>query len=148
MATSKLLGETGPELGFGTVVRDQASDNMAVVRTWWTVLESEWRAALAEPATPDARGPALVDPSLRAAIAPFEQFDATIDDLFAFGERVVIAISLRGRIAGRDTAAREAWVCLLDEGAVLEVRQYRSVQEALLTLAGPAGEQPILAARL
>jgi ketosteroid isomerase-like protein len=128
--------------------RDRALNNLAIVRTWWTVLEREWQAALAEPPADGSPGFAMIDPSLRAAVAPFDDFAASADDLLAFGEQVVISVSLRGRIAGREMASHEGWVCLLDEGTVLDVRQYTSVQDALAAVAAAAPETPIIAARL
>ncbi len=119
---------------------------MAVVRTWWKVLESEWQAALAERAD-GIPGFAMVDPRLRSAVAPFDEFDARVDDLLAFGEEVVVSVSLRGRIAGRELASREAWICLLEEGAVLGVRQFPTVRDALAAVTAPDGT-PIRAGRL
>jgi len=78
---------------------------------------------------------AIVDPRLRAAFADFEEFDAAIDDLLAAGDRVIASISLHGRLRGGDVAIREAWVCRLAEGAVIDVLCYRTLQAAVATIA-------------
>ncbi len=143
---ASILHEHLPELQAQAPARDrdQALDNLAVVRTWWTVLESEWRGALAERHGLEVPGFTMVDPNLRAAVAPFEQFEVCVDDMLAFEQQVIVSLSLRGRIGGRELAAREAWVCVLDEGTVLEVRPYTSVPEALASVADPAPAGPAL----
>jgi hypothetical protein len=144
MATS--LREPSAQPMAEAPARDQALDNLAVVRTWWTVLESEWRGALAERDGLEGPGFTMVDPHLRAAVAPFERFEASVDDMLAFGEQVVVSLSLRGRIRGCELAAREAWVCVLEEGTVLEVRPYPGVSEALASFAECTPEAPALGA--
>lgn len=106
--------------------REEARDNLAVVRMWWTVLESEWRAALG------AGGGAIVEPCVRSALEPFDEFDASLEELLACGAVVVAAVRLRGRIGERRIDTAEAWLCRLNEGAITEVRDYPTVQQALL----------------
>ncbi len=118
--------------------RDLEADNLAIVRMWWTVLESEWRQALAErdSDTPDR---AIVDAGVREALAPFEEFDAAIEELLACDDHVVMALELRGRIVGRPVAIREAWRCRLVEGSVVEVRDYPTLEQAVASIPVGAG---------
>jgi len=108
---------------------------------WWTVLESEWRQAFLEREGDDAADTAIVDPRLRAAVGQFEELDAVLDDLMAWGDRVVVSFSLRGRIENREVSSREAWVCRLEEATVTEVLHYPTVQEALASYAPARGPQ-------
>jgi len=104
---------------------EQAQDNLAVVRMWWTVLEGEWRAAM-------SRAPgALVEPRVRRALEPFDDFQATVEELLARGDNVVASVRLRGRIGRCDVEDSEAWLCRLRDGAVTEVRDFPTLQQAL-----------------
>ncbi len=110
---------------------EEARDNLAVVRMWWTVLESEWLAALGN------GGGAIVEPCVRNALEPFDEFDASLEELLACGPVVVAAVRLRGRIGEQSIDATEAWLCRLEEGTITEVRDYPTVQRALLAAAAP-----------
>jgi ketosteroid isomerase-like protein len=116
--------------------RDPAVDNLAVVRMWWTVLESEWRTALSQAAANGRRCDGIVEPCIRTALEPFESFEARVEDLLAWGDRVVVSLRLRGRVAGASVAMSEAWVCRLVEGRVADVRDYTTLQDALASVAG------------
>jgi len=120
------------EEGGGNV---QARDNLAVVRMWWTVLESEWRQTFIEREDGEAAEKPIADPRLRAAVGQFEELDAVLEDLMASGEQVVVSFSLRGRIEGREVSSREAWVCRLEEATVTDVLHYPTLPEALASLA-------------
>jgi hypothetical protein len=115
---------------------DSASDNLAVVRMWWTVLEGEWRAALAE--RDGGVACAVIEPRVRDSLSGFDDFEASIDDLMAWGDRVVASLELRGRIGPHSAAMREAWVCRLHEGAVVEVRAYDSLEAAAAAVSAAA----------
>lgn len=104
---------------------DEARDNLAVVRMWWRVLEGEWRAV------PGNGGGAIVEPVVRSALEPFDEFDASLEELLACGSVVVAAVRLRGRIGTRRVHSTEAWMCRLHEGTITEVRDYPTVQQAL-----------------
>jgi ketosteroid isomerase-like protein len=116
-----------------TPAREVTSDNLAVVRMWWTVLESEWRTVLAEGSCDGVRGNGIVTPSIREALAAFMEFEACAQEFLTVGDWVVIALELHGRTRGCDTrlSMQEAWLCRVVEGAVVEVRDYSTVAEAL-----------------
>ena len=120
--SSTYLEQAAPATAPG---RDEARDNLAVVRMWWTVLESECRAALGE-----EQG-AIVEPRVRSAIESFDDFEASLEDLLARDDVVIAAVRLRGRIGARSVEAGEAWLCRLHEGTITEVRDYPTVQRAL-----------------
>ncbi len=110
------------------------AENAAVVRMWWALLERGWRAALREHEDGQAAG-ALVEECVRDALAPFEDFDAAIEELRAEGDLVLLSLRLRGRLAGREVRMREAWACRLHEGTVVEVSAHSTI-EAARTAAG------------
>jgi hypothetical protein len=125
--------------------RHRALANVAVVRTWWTVLENEWRTALLERGPEDApdicRG-GILEASVREALLPFEDFDARIEDLLARDDVVIASIALCGKLGGDHVSAHEAWVCRLAEGVIAEVRSYAGVEQAIAAVGAPQDAAP------
>jgi len=113
--------------------RQRERDNLAVVRMWWMLLESEWRTVLGADRPAGALGPGIVTPCVRDALAEFEEFDAETDDFVAAGDCVAISLEMHGRIrgSGERVDMAETWVCRVAEGAVIEVRDYRTLDQAL-----------------
>ena len=95
--------------------------------------EVEWHTAADLPDSGVHRGHAGVAALIQEWVNSFEDFRADVEELIDGGEYVVAPLVLRGRVRGSDeeVALPETHVWKLREGKVVEVREYRTLEQAL-----------------
>jgi hypothetical protein len=107
--------------------------NVQLVTDSWTALIAECRAIVAEGPSGVCGGSGIVTDRLLEALASFEELEVTAGYIFGAAGYVVVPLEMRGRVRGSraQVAMREAWVCRVIEGAVVEVRDYRTLEQAI-----------------
>jgi ketosteroid isomerase-like protein len=103
-----------------------------VVR-WALAWDVEWHTAADLPDTDVHRGIESVAAFVRDWPSAFEDFGAEVEEFIDIGDCVVVPLVLRGRVRGTDEAVamRETHVWKLREAKVIEVREYRTREQAL-----------------
>ena len=95
--------------------------------------EVEWHTAADLPDSGVHRGHAGVAALIQEWVNSFEDFRTDVEELIDGGQYVVAPLVLRGRVRGSDeeVALPETHVWKLREGKVVEVREYRTLEQAL-----------------
>jgi ketosteroid isomerase-like protein len=93
----------------------------------------EWHPAGHEPETATARGKAAITERLLEWATAFEDFRADALEFIDAGECVVVPFRYAGRVrgSGGEVAIEETNVFRLRDGKIVEVREYRTKDEAL-----------------
>ena len=100
--------------------------------------EIEWHTAADLPDSGVHRGHEGVAGLIQGWVNSFEDFRAEVREFIDRGQYVVVPLVLRGRIRGSDeeVALPETHVWKVREGKVVEVREYRILEQALDEAAG------------
>jgi ketosteroid isomerase-like protein len=95
--------------------------------------EIEWHTAADLPDSGVHHGHVGVAALIQEWVKSFEDFRTDVDEFIDRGEYVVVLLVLRGRIRGSDeeVALPETHVWNVHEGRVVEVREYRTLEQAL-----------------
>ena len=99
--------------------------------------EVEWHTRADLPDSGVYRGHDGVAALLKEWGASFDDPRFEVEDYLDRGDRVVVPLVLSGRIRGseQEVAMPETWGYKLREGIVVEVREYRTIDEALEAMA-------------
>jgi ketosteroid isomerase-like protein len=103
----------------------------AATAAWDPALE--WHSAEDEPDAGTYRGIEAVVAMLQGWDDAFDDFHASPLDFIAVGESVVVPYKVRGRLRGSSSEVEvaETQVYKLREGKIIEVREYRTREQAL-----------------
>jgi ketosteroid isomerase-like protein len=103
------------------------------VEVWALHPDIEWHTAADLPDSAVHRGRDGVSALIDEWVASFEDLYSEVLEVIDRGEHVVVSLVLRGRISGggEEVALPETHVWKLRDGQVVEVREYRTLDEGL-----------------